>query len=198
MLDYETEDKIPGIEILFQEYAGLNITSPYKGHFVKDVVLSSSAQKIQAINCIKKKNGKFFGENTDFLAVVDIMNRFVNNFGMDLEIVILGDGVMSRVCQLAAGTCALNAEVFSRKTTNDFDQLKLDNYNPDKQLLIINSCSRDYVFTGTVNPGAIFWDLNYNFETHKSLLGDKVKKYIDGSELLELQARYALAFWSDN
>ncbi len=198
LLDFQSEGEIPALKELLENYVGINITSPYKRHFVNEVILTSSAKKLQAINCLKLKDGQVYGENTDYLATLEILKNFKHTVKKPLEIIILGDGVMSQVCQLAASECVFNFKVLSRRATIDFDNTNLIPENYTKQLLIINCCSRDYVFKGAIDEQALFWDLNYNFEPHKKRLPGIVEKYKDGLELLELQAKYAVAFWSDN
>lgn len=46
---------------------GANITIPYKTYFLDKIdFLSERAKKISAINLIYQKNGKFYGDNTDY------------------------------------------------------------------------------------------------------------------------------------
>ena len=197
LLDYQNELDIPSALELLNLYDGINITSPYKKHFIKQVELTVTARKIGAINCLKKENGKIIGENTDYLAIVDILQQMQRDYG-EMEIIILGDGVMSNVSQLALKNLGLSYKVLSRKQTKSFDQLNLVKYFHSMTALpvVINTCAREFIFNGIIPDRALFWDFNYNFGPHLTFLSCKVHKYVDGLEMLERQAFYAVAFWS--
>lgn len=193
LLDYPSASDIPSAQELFKIYDGINITSPYKKHFLNQVELSEQARIIGAINCMKKSDGKIFAENTDFPAVVEILKRFFEK--EKYEVVLLGDGAMAKLTSLALEVLKKEFKQYSRKTVENFENLNLLDH--DRQL-IINACSRDYVFEGKVTSNSIFWDYNYSNHKQETALKGKVQQYIDGLELLHLQAHYAVAFWSGN
>lgn len=197
LLDYKSESEIPTASELLNRYDGINITSPYKKHFLSQVELTEAASRIGAINCLKKLNGNIIGENTDYLAIVDILKQMQRDYG-DLEIIILGDGVMANVTKLALISLGLSFKLLARKQTEDFDQLNLIGYFklPTARPVVINTCAREFIFHGTIPDRALFWDFNYNFGQHSSTIPAKVHKYVDGLEMLERQAFYAVAFWS--
>lgn len=198
LLDYKNEKEIPTAIELLNLYDGINITSPYKKHFLNQVELTSSAQEIGAINCLKKdKNGKIIGENTDYLAILDILKQMQKDYG-EIEVIILGDGVMANVTKIALKNLSLMYKILSRKQTKDFDQLNLVDHfhSPTALPVVINTCAREFVFNGIIPNRALFWDFNYNFGHHFSSIPGKVHKYVDGLEMLEQQAFYAVAFWS--
>ena len=197
LLDYQNALEIPSASELFKIYDGINVTSPYKKHFLNQVKLTPIAKKVGAINCLKKHEGKFFGENTDYNAIVEILKKMQKKYG-DIDVIILGDGVMSNVTKLALINLKIKFNVFSRRLTKSFNQLNLIEYYQSSNMLpvIINTCSREYVFNGSIPKNALFWDYNYNFLQHSTFIPDKVYKYVDGLEMLKLQAFYAVAFWS--
>ena len=138
LLDYDNANKIPSAKDLFLNYDGINITSPYKKYFLDQIKLTKNASAIGAVNCLKKQGTDIIGENTDYLAVVDILKEIKSSHAT-LEVVILGDGVMSTVAQLALKNLSIEYKVFSRKLTNNFDQLNFDLYfsnHPTKPLII--------------------------------------------------------------
>lgn len=198
LLDYPDNSSIPKLQDLFRLYDGINITSPYKEHFLSDVTLSEKAQSIGAINCLKKTDNAFYGENTDYYAVIEGLNTLFKKYGK-MKVSILGDGVMSRVAQLALKDIGHTATVYSRRLTENFNQLNLDKDFSDISIrpLVINACSRDFVFEGNLSLNTVFWDFNYNFPPHSTLIPSKVHQYLDGYEMLERQAFYAVAFWSN-
>lgn len=197
LLDYKSENEIPSASDLLSRYDGINITSPYKKHFLNQVEMTEVASRIGAINCLKKVNGKIVGENTDYLAIVDILKQMQRDYGA-LEVIILGDGVMANVAKLALISLGLSFKLLSRKLTEDFNQLNLIGsfQLPSARPLVINTCAREFIFHGTIPDRALFWDFNYNFDQHSSIIPGKVHKYVDGLEMLERQAFYAVAFWS--
>lgn len=198
LLDYQNEFEIPTAEELLIKYDGINVTSPYKKHFLTQVEVSPLAKEIGAINCLKKKNGKLFGENTDYLAILDILKKMQDKYG-EIEVVVLGDGVMANVVKLALAHLHLNFSSMSRKKTKDFNQLNLEKSFQNKMALplVINTCAREFIFSGEIPAAALFWDFNYNLDQHSNLLSNKIYKYLDGLEMLERQAFYAVSFWSN-
>lgn len=197
LLDYQSDLEIPTAVDLLEKYDGINITSPYKKHFLNQVELTPIAKEVSAINCLKKKDGKLFGENTDYFAIVEILKDVQNKYG-ELEVIVLGDGVMANVVKVALVNLDLKFKVLSRKSTKDFNQLNLIKYFQVNSILpvVINTCAREFIFNGIIPSTALFWDFNYNFDQHSSSIPGKVYKYVDGLEMLERQAFYAVAFWS--
>lgn len=198
LLDYKSSSEIPSAQSLLNLYDGINITSPYKKHFLSEIELTKNASQIGAVNCLKKDDGKIIGENTDYLAIVDILKELVEEHS-SLDIIILGDGVMSKVVQVALNNLKLNSQILSRKVTQNFNQLNLNVYFNEKNgvPLVINTCAREYVFSGELPRNSLFWDFNYNFPQHSQCFFHRVRKYFDGLDMLERQAFYAVAFWSN-
>lgn len=195
LLEIEKPDLIPGLASLSELYDGLSITSPYKKHFFNDVVVTSPiANELKAINTISFRKSGFYGTNTDVTAVEKILLRYKQQF-RDLNLVILGDGVMARVTFLVAKNLLIPYEQYSRKKGDDLAHLDLS-AKRENQTIVINSCARDFVFKGKLHPELIFWDYNYSFLPHQSTLPSQVKTYVDGQEMLRLQALAAVEFWS--
>ena len=200
LLDFSKEEDIPTAKELLTIYDGISITSPYKKHFIPEIQLTNQAEAIGAINCLRKEAGIIYGENTDFYAIKDIVDSFKKKY-TNLNIIILGDGVMSNVTQNVLSNSGIDFKVFSRKHSEHFDQLNISEIFAKElqnkyQQLVINTCSRDFVFQGQIDMDTIFWDYNYNFGQFSPTVSTQVKQFMDGLNMLELQARYALLFWS--
>jgi shikimate dehydrogenase len=198
LLDYESEAEIKELTSLLSELDGISITSPYKKHFIQQVEVLHEHQSLGAINCIRNHNGKMQGINTDYLAVKDIIKNLKNKYG-ELEAVVFGSGVMSLVTKKCLDLVDIKHRTLARKAVGDFSNRvikKEEMFDPAKQLLIINCCSREFVFKGTLPKESIFLDHNYCFSEHETLISKKVQAYIDGDELLKRQAIYALSFWN--
>lgn len=191
LLDYASPKQIPPARELFLEFDGISITSPYKEHFLKEVNVEKSVLDLKAINCLKKnEDATISGTNTDYLALKEILLSHKNK-----NFVLLGSGAMYRVCSKVLNEEGIAFEHFSRGKDGDITKLE---FTDKKNQIIINTCSRDYVFQGKMNSDNLFYDLNYNFKPHQELFNHLKSSYIDGLPLLELQARYALKFWGIN
>jgi shikimate 5-dehydrogenase len=196
LLEIEDEERIPSLAELASKFDGLSITSPHKKHFFQDVVINSPIVKeLKAINTISFRKSGIYGTNTDVVAVEKILLRFKAQY-QNLGLVILGDGVMARLTVMVAKSLVIPFEQYSRGKGDDLAHLNLS-MKRDKPTIVINCCSRNFVFSGSLNPDLIFWDYNYSFMPHQTTLPSQVKSYIDGEEMLRLQALAAIEFWSD-
>jgi shikimate dehydrogenase len=196
LLSYETEEEIPSLTELAKNYDGLNITSPYKKHFVKDVTIESDlVQKIGAINTISLNAKGYFGTNTDVVAVEEILLKYQKKFG-NLHLIILGGGVMAKVTTLVALKLNISINNLTRSVHGDLSNLDLTVLRKNTaQNIVVNACSREFIFKGIISREDIFWDFNYHFIPHQNTLPFMTKLYEDGLELLRLQAQAAITFW---
>lgn len=196
-LDFSEESHIPPIEELFLKYDGINITSPYKKYFLNDVYVDEIAKQVGAINCIGKFNDVLIGTNTDYLGVKDILLDF-NARHAFTSVIILGDGVMSKITETVLCEMKKDYTIVSRRLLNqEIEYLDLSamlNNSSDK-LLVVNTCSREFHFKGKLCDNSIFWDFNYGLSEHSRRLS-RICNYVDGRGLLEIQARYAVKFWN--
>jgi shikimate 5-dehydrogenase len=187
LLDYDDISFVPKAHELCTKYDGINITSPYKKYFLNEVEIRNCPGDIPGVNCMVKSKKGIIATNTDYLAVSEIAQGLYKI--QPMKFVILGDGVMSQVTELVLQSLNYDYEIKSRSKTKCFDQLIFEN------CIVINACSRDYVFSGEILSNVIFWDYNYNFIPHQTSLPSVCKIYIDGYSLLELQAKFAISFW---
>ena len=200
LLDYQKESFIPSLKELFNKYnlLGLNVTAPYKGHFLREVDFTSSiAERLGAINCIKKKNGNFFSDNTDYFAVKYFLEKFCKQDYK--QIVLLGNGNMARITLTIVDELSRSYDIscfhYYRKNKNSsIQKLDLKNDLPEEKTLVINSCSRGFRFDGTLLKNCLFWDYNYSYLPHSN----KFENYIDGYELLLIQGKYSSKFFKDS
>lgn len=195
LFSYKSSSDIPPLIFFKKKLDGLNITSPYKKHFIHEVAIPSSlVQQIGAINTLAFKGEECFGTNTDLLAIEEILKNYQVQLGK-LNLLLLGSGVMAEVTKVVAKDLKIPVSQFSRKTNPDFSYLDLRPFGQQNyQTIIINSCSRDYIFQGEVLGSEIFWDYNYSFLPHQKTLPSRLE-YVDGSEMLERQALAAIKFW---
>ena len=195
LFDFSHENNIPSLDHLMQKVSGLSITSPYKKVFLNVVKMQPEIADLEAINCIKKVGNDFYATNTDYLALNQLIDEVLERFDLMDEIFILGDGamgkVMVKICQLKN----IKYRVYSRKIGN-LNNLSLEISNKAQGVLVINTCSREYLFNQHLPMNSVFWDLNYNMPSHESFFQKKQITYIDGLSLLEQQARHAVTFWN--
>lgn len=193
LIDIDRENNLPSLDSLSQKYHGINITSPYKKSYVNDILLTEIAKKIGAINCLNFKNNKIIGTNTDYLAIREFFTK--DYISENFHCVILGNGVMADCLIMVLDEIGYTYQQYSRKTHHDITKLNLSDVMSDSKLLVINTCSRDFVFRGEVPSGAWFWDFNYDFVSHQNYLLDRCEFYVDGLSMLKAQALHALKFW---
>lgn len=189
LIDVNTEN-IPSLEKIFSSVQGLSITSPHKKFFLNDVNMDSNISSLNAINCIKKSEGSFFGTNTDYLALKEIIPKLITDNKIDMAI-ILGSGSMATITQKIFSDLDIAYQSKSRKADGDISKIDLTNLG--ESLLVINSCSREFVFEGKLDRKTLFFDYNYSFSPHSYLQSQC--QYLDGLNLLFKQAQVATAFW---
>ena len=195
LLDCFNEKEIPSLESLFSKYVGVSITSPYKPFFLDKINVSPGVSAVKAINCLAKDDNGYHGYNTDLLALEEIISNFILKY-KTVAFYILGDGVMARVLKYISEKKSIQYKILSRKTTEDFGTLLLNKkISFENKTIVVNCCSRNFVFNGEINNDFLFWDLNYSFKPHKDLFLSIDCDYLDGLELLNLQAKYALDIW---
>ena len=195
LIDCQNENEIPQLEEMFSKFDGVSITSPYKTFFLNKLKLDHDVKKINAVNCIAKIGGDFKGFNTDLIALDEIINNYIKNYGK-LGFHILGDGVMSKLIVYILNLKKIPFQIHSRKTCKDLEQISLkEKVGSETKTFIVNCCSRSFIFKGVANKEFIFWDMNYSFLAHQQSLPLIFEEYIDGLPLLKLQAKYALNIW---
>lgn len=196
LFSYSNRDLIPPLEYFAAKLNGLNITSPFKEHFFTQINIESEIVKtLGAVNTLAFTSTGVRGTNTDLLAVMEILNNYQRLYST-LNVLLFGNGVMARITKIVATSLQIPVTQFFRKANADLENLDLAPFHtPNVQNLVINACSRDFVFKGNFYGDEIFWDYNYSFLPHQTTLPLKIKSYHDGREMLILQARAAINFW---
>lgn len=195
LFDFATERELPTLSEIFSECQGISITSPYKSFYLDNILNAKKFQTLKGINTVRITEKGFEGENTDYLAVLEMLGEYLKKYPESTP-VVLGDGVMATVTKVALKNLSAPFLNFSRKTNGDLSLIDYYELLPKKnnQLFLINACSRDFVFKGKLSSNTIFWDYNYDFSSHNHLKSD-LEFYIDGFSLLKRQALHALNFW---
>ncbi len=109
-----------------KDFDGLNVTIPYKQEVMKYLdEISINAKKIGSVNTvIKQKDGKLFGDNTDFFGLEYIIKKL----DVDLcgkKVVILGSGGTSLTAKAVVTSLGGLPVVVSRTGQNNYKNLDL-------------------------------------------------------------------------
>lgn len=194
LFDYLEVPDLPQLDELFEKVDGVSITAPYKTRYSKSVEIVGDISALGIINCIRKRGDLYEGINTDYIAVLDYLKGFS---AREFDFVLLGNGSMAQVTSFALETLGYEYKNFYRSKDENFSNLDFCEIrkNSLKKLFVINSCSRSYEYSGPIEKGIFFWDLNYLHKKHTSRLSNSSIRYVDGLGLLRSQATFALDFW---
>lgn len=194
LIDISDDKDVPSLSTLFEKYSleGLSITYPYKKHFLNDVHFDEQKIKnLKAINCIEKRADQYFATNTDYLAAESLLkDHYLKKYD---KFIILGSGNMANVFKTAFLELNISFQDFYRIRDGDLNAIDYQALT-DKKTLIINTCSRNFIFKSENSLQCGFWDMNYSFKEHDNL-DQYTQQYYDGADLLREQAKYALRFW---
>ena len=195
LLDIQREEEIPLAEKLLDTFDGISVTSPYKGVFCNQTFIRENFLcQLGSINCLRKRKGRCEGTSTDFLALEEILTRMKSEYDC-FGVALLGDGNMSMMTRFILNRMGLEYKILCRRGGNLAEDMDLERIFPsEKKLVVINSCSREFVFRGRVPQNTLFWDYNYDMGEHEKELGKRCH-YESGYGLLKLQAKYSLDFW---
>ena len=85
-----------------KDFKAINVTIPYKQDMIPYLdVISETASKIGAVNTVINKEGKLYGDNTDYLGLVSLIEH--NNIDFEnKKVLILGSGGTSKTARVAA------------------------------------------------------------------------------------------------
>lgn len=192
LIDCASAEAVPSVTELARRYAGVNITAPWKEIFFP--YAEPAAREWGAVNCLRFQSGTAVATNTDALALQELVPKVMANYSGS-DVVILGDGVMSRVFMKILGQLGIPGSVRSRKKGDDIAQAVFANTDRSARTVVVNACARSFEFQGKLGSGCVFWDLNYRHEAHAKIAKLHGWTYVDGAELLETQAKYAVKFW---
>ncbi|MAZ48789.1 MAG: hypothetical protein CME65_09505 [Halobacteriovoraceae bacterium] len=192
LLDFPLSQNIPSAQILLEKYDGISITSPYKQHFLNEV--ETQGEYKNALNTLYKSDDKLLGVNTDYIGCSQILDEVYKRQTFSTAI-ILGDGSMSHMLQQILKNFDSKVICLSRRQDN-LDHLDQVIDECSTHSLVINSCSREYIFRFNVAKELVVWDLNYNSESKAWFRKFPNIEFMDGIDLLERQAKNAVSFWN--
>tara|TARA_B100001109_G_C18768021_1_gene429264 strand:- start:49 stop:768 length:720 start_codon:yes stop_codon:yes gene_type:complete len=186
------------------EFSGFNVTIPFKESIIQFLdEIDASAKEINAVNCVKKVNGKFIGYNTDHIGFKESIKPLLN-IGHK-KALILGSGGASKAIIYALKSLNINYKVVSRKS--DFNYKSLNRKTIDSHQIIIN-CTPLGTFPDIntfppipfeyLSENHLLYDLVYNPTVTEFLKkGKRYKcKTKNGLEMLQIQAEKSYIIWS--
>jgi shikimate 5-dehydrogenase len=185
LIDITNESRLPSLEELSKKYDGINITSPFKKFYLNQVLEVEGGFK-SSINCINLKNRKAI--SSDYVAAEKIYLGFNQFTG---PIVLLGNGPMAEIMKDILDKNNQKYSHFSRSLGDDMQNLHI----PEQKTLIINTCSRDFLFKQELPSDSIYWDFNYGLIEQESYFKNTSVTYQSGQELLLEQAKINVRFW---
>jgi len=189
---------------------GFAITIPYKRAVIKFLDNASSAvQQMNACNCVKIRESKLYGYNTD---VVGFEKSFIKHLKpYHTNALILGTGGASSAVEFVLEKLNIDYSFVSRKKDKAKNILGYDNLNEElisKYKIIIN-CTPVGTYPNIdeapdipyhlLTPQHYLFDLVYNpSKTRFLLLGEQHHATIEnGYEMLVLQAEENWKIWND-
>lgn len=187
---------------------GLAVTIPHKQDILKHLdAISSEANEIGAVNCIRITNGKLKGFNTDVLGFEKSLFPLLQPHHD--KALVLGSGGSSKAVQFVLKKLQINFTVVSSSKKSDISYAEIDQKIIEENLLIIN-CTPLGMFPEIndklplpykfVTPQHLLFDLIYNpqktaFLQQGENAGAVVK---NGLEMLYLQAEENWRIWNAN
>jgi shikimate dehydrogenase len=190
------------------ELRGLNVTIPYKEqvipylHEVSDVV-----KKIGACNCIKIREGKLYGFNTDVIGVEKSIVGSIKHRGK--QALILGTGGAAKAVAFVLEKLGITYQFVSRKASqNVYGYHQLTDSVIASNFMIINTTplgmypavnEAPLINYNALTDNHFLFDLIYNPKKTMFLeQGEKKGAAIkNGYEMLLLQAEESWKIWSD-
>lgn len=216
--DYSYElFEIPSIEVIktviseHKTLRGFNVTIPYKEAIISFLdELDGDAAEIRAVNCVKIKEGRLIGYNTDCYGFAQSIKPFLDTNHQ--RALILGTGGASKA--VAYALKKVGVEIYfvtssaNKKTNNTFFYSELNEHVMNAFKLVVNSTplgTFPNVEEAPALPYHLFteqhlaYDLVYNPAETVFLKRAKAKGSIvvNGLSMLQLQAEKSWEIWND-
>lgn len=202
--------QISSILINEPQLHGLNVTIPYKEqiipflHFKNDVV-----EKTGACNCIKIKNGKLYGYNTDVIGFEISLKKKLKDY--HTHALILGTGGAAKAVEYVIKESGIDYKFVSRKVSsgNTINYGDLNENIIQSHTLIINTAPIGMYPNVDAYPNIPYqaltakhylFDLIYNPEKTMFLQkGEERRAAIqNGHEMLIIQAEESWRIWNES
>lgn len=115
-------------------FKGINVTIPYKKAVIPYLdVVSPEAQKIGAVNTVTVRDGKLYGDNTDYFGFVYMLEKSGISVKDKKAVVLGGGGASATVQAVLRDFGAKEVIVVDLNTENNYDNLYL---HYDAQIIV--------------------------------------------------------------
>lgn len=205
--ELESIEQLPKLLQQQPDLVGLNVTIPYKKEVLSYLHEKDAAvQQIGACNCIKIKDGKLHGFNTDYIGFTHSLQQYLQP--QHTQALVLGTGGSSVAVQYALRQLGIAYKLVSRqKGLETFSYDDVDAAVIQKHLLIINTTPLGMFPNVDAAPSLpydaitrqhLLFDLVYNPEKTLFLQkGEEMGAAIqNGHQMLVLQAEAAWKVWN--
>ena len=209
LFEMEYLKDFPAIWENYPDLEGVNVTVPHKINIMRFLdILDPSAHKVEAVNVVRKKEGKLIGFNSDYAGFKGALESWLED--TSINALVLGSGGSSLAVQSALLDLDIDYEVVSRsKDKGDFLYTKLhkDPSMLGEYKLLINTTPLGMapkIDDGPPIPyehitsDHLLFDLVYNPEnTFFMKEGEKRgARTTNGVEMLHLQAEKSWEIWN--
>lgn len=199
-------EEVSGVDELIQNHnlQGFNVTIPYKEQIIPYLdELSGEAAEVGAVNCVKIRDGKMSGHNTDVFGFEESLKPLLKPYHQNA--LVLGNGGAAKAVCFVLDKLGILFKTVSRNGIFTYEDLTREEI--EKHLIIIN-CTPigtypeinkapeiPYEF---LTENHLLYDLIYNPEKTRFLqLGDqKGTTTKNGLEMLGLQAEKSWEIWN--
>lgn len=208
---YEFSQVTDFSNLILQEKAleGLSVTIPYKEQIIPFLdALDPACKRIGAVNCIRIRDGKKVGFNTDYLGFKQSLQAWLGD--SILSALVLGTGGASKAVQQALRDLEVSYQLVSR--TQQEGQLTYQDLSENKAWLENHPLIINTTPLGTfpqvegipelpleqLDGRHLVYDLVYNPPVTRLMREclDRGGKAKNGQDMLELQAEAAWSIWN--
>jgi shikimate dehydrogenase len=204
-------EELPQLLQQHPQLAGLNVTIPYKEQVIPFLSrLDASAEKVGAVNVIKKEGQELVGYNSDYFGFKQSLQDWVGQSLQELHALVLGTGGAAKAVGAALDDLHIPYQLVSRNADKNvlaYQELFTKKDLLHQHTLIINTTPLGMQPTTQTCPDIPYeqldsahylYDLVYNpaetlFMQKGAARGARVK---NGLEMLHLQAEKAWEIWN--
>ncbi|ERM83438.1 hypothetical protein P872_03400 [Rhodonellum psychrophilum GCM71 = DSM 17998] len=211
LFEIEHESLFPSIIGQNPELEGINVTIPYKEKIIPFLdALDPACAEIGAVNCIRIKEGKLTGFNTDYIGFKQSLEQWLGN--EKPKALVLGTGGASKAVVQALNDLGMEFLMVSRNDTKNPNLISYEVLAQEEDILknhhlIINTTPvGTYPNTEEMPKINVDWitsqhkvyDLVYNPEKTFLMRSLEARGAVvkNGLEMLHLQAEAAWKIWN--
>lgn len=213
LLEIEYLKDFPALWERYDDLVGVNVTVPHKINVMRFLDrLDSSAQKVEAVNVVKREGSKLIGYNSDIFGFKKSLQNWLTDVStVPSDALILGTGGSSQAVQIALMELGIDFQTVSRRADQGdmlYTMLERDEQIIANHKLIINTTpvgmhpkvdDAPPIPYEQITSDHFLFDLVYNPDETLFMKEGKANgaKVINGLEMLHLQAEKSWEIWTD-